>query len=150
MNDIQALGNTYEDTHVVDCLNYRGFHINFYLDEVQGQYYTYWQGKRIDFGVYNTSYKNDMEYLIDRELDLITFITEKYEINPISGKYRLAFFKNNGYYDAGLYENGRLVYIINTDLQQRTADNYLEEGPAIKALIQAALLYLENKKLPFE
>ena len=144
MNDVQTLGNTYEDTHVTDTLEYRGFTINFYFDDEQKQFYTYWLGKRIEFGVCNTSYKLDMEYIVDTEVDLITYITRDLKFTREAGLFRLSFFKNGGYIDAGLYQNERLVKVFSIDTDLPNSSNYLTATPKKIQLMEDALKFIKN------
>jgi len=57
---------------IVDTLDYRGFHIDFYNDDYGQQVYTIFEGETLNFGAYNTNYIDDMKYVIDNKLDVIT------------------------------------------------------------------------------
>lgn len=52
-----------------DILNYRGYEIFFWIDDYGQQMFTLWKDKEIGFGAYNSLYKEDMKYLIDKELN---------------------------------------------------------------------------------
>lgn len=144
MNDIQTLGNTYENTHEVGELDYRGFKLKFYFDEIEKQYYTYWQGKRIDFGICNSLYNSDMEYIIDKELNLITYITRDLNFSREGGMFELSYFKNGGYIDVGLYQGGRLIKVFNVDLNLPDSSNYLVATPDKIKLMEEALNFIKN------
>ncbi len=98
-----------EELKIVDSLDYRGFHVDFYDDDPGQQVYTNWEGRTVGFGAFNLQYKEDMKCLIDEKLDLITRFPE---LENIHGAKLSWFYNGNGYQDIGLYYRSRLIRVF--------------------------------------
>lgn len=92
---------------VLDTLDYRGMHLDFYEDYSGHQVITIWENKIYEFGAYNTMYKDDAKLLIDEKLDTIT----RFENDPFSFGAKLEYFENAGSRDIRLLYRGRLLKI---------------------------------------
>ena len=109
----------------VDSLDYRGIHVDFYNDDYGQQVYTYFDNEDIGFGAYNMSYKEDMKYLIDKKLDVITRFTNLRD-EGING-CELAYFDNLGYRDIRLTYRLRELQVFVVDGFVSDMDAYIEE-----------------------
>ncbi len=100
------------DKDIVDTLDYRGKHVDFYMDDYGQQFYTVYDGEEISFGSYNTNYKEDMKYIIDRKLDIITTFPELKKDGIYGAELR--WFDNAGWEDIKLTYKGRilLIYLV--------------------------------------
>lgn len=56
---------------IADSMDYRGFHLDFYVDDYGQQFYTKFNNEIISFGSYNSCYKEDSKCIIDKYLDEI-------------------------------------------------------------------------------
>ena len=65
-----------EIIRISDTLDYRGYHIDFYYDDYGQSFYTFFENEEISFGSFNSNYKEEMEYLIDKKLDSICWFEE--------------------------------------------------------------------------
>ena len=110
-----------KDNEIIDTLDYREQHIDFYNDDYGQQVYTVWNNENISFGTYNSNYKSDMKYLIDRKLDLITDFPE---LMP-EGIYgaELRWFDNSGWDDIKLTYKGRIIKIYTVGNRNATYIN---------------------------
>jgi len=106
---------------IVDSLDYRDVHIDFYNDDPGQQVYTEWEGRTLGFGAYNTMYKEDMKKLIDKKLDTI------YEFDKDSGYLGtcISWFDNNGWDDIKITYRTRIIKIVLTS-KPRTEVNLTE------------------------
>lgn len=120
------------DRKIVDSLDYRKVHVDFYDDDYGQQVYTIWEGKEFGFGAYNLNYKEDMKYLIDEKFDLITRFPELQQ-ERIYGAKLSFFFNGYGYRDIGLYARGRLIKVF---LLENQAENYFPTEDEQKNLIE--------------
>lgn len=108
-------------------MTYRGISVDFYEDCLGHQVVTLWKNKVIEFGTYNTVYKDDMKLVIDDHLDTITRFLEE----PKFYGSKLAWFQNGDFKDIKLVYRGRIlkVYtcISENDLTsiKQDAFNYL-------------------------
>ena len=98
------------DMEVIDTLDYRGIHVDFYDDDSGQQVYTFWEGQTKGFGAYNTMYKEDMKGLIDKKLDTI------YEFDKDSGYLGtcISWYDNNGWDDIKITYRTRIIKIVLT------------------------------------
>ena len=119
------------DMKVVDTLDYRGIHVDFYDDDYGQQVYTYFDNEEIGFGAYNMNYKEDMKYLIDKKLDTI------YEFDLDSGYLGtcISWFDNNGWEDIKITYRTRTLKVINTE--KRREDIIITED-SLNFLIEKA------------
>lgn len=67
--DKEKLVQNETNSEVVEQLDYRGQHLDFYLDEPGQQIYTVFNNEEIGFGTFNTNYIADAKYIIDKYLD---------------------------------------------------------------------------------
>ena len=121
-----------KEKEVCDTLDYRGFHIDFYNDDYGQQVYTNWEGKELGFGTYNFNYKEDMMYLIDDKLDIITRFPELQNESIYGAK--LEWFTERNKRDIKLVYRSALVKIYrspeNQDLEESAlfADRCIEDA----------------------
>ena len=101
-----------EEKEVCDTLDYRGFHIDFYNDDYGQQVYTFWEGKELGFGTYNFNYKEDMMYLIDDKLDIITRFPELQKESIYGAK--LEWFTERNKRDIKLTYKSNLIKIYRS------------------------------------
>lgn len=87
-------------------LDYRGFHVDFYFDDPGQQVYTVFENEMISFGSYNDHWEDDMKYIIDDKLDIITR-----DFGDDFFGAELKWFKNAGHEDIGLYYKMRLIKV---------------------------------------
>ena len=123
---------------IIDKLDYRNIHINFYGDGLGQQVYTDWEGKTICFGAFNSMYKEDMKGLIDKKLDTI------YEFDKDSGYLgtHISWVYNSGWDDTIVTYKNRIIKIILTTItRDRVKINVL-----LKTLIEKAKLAVDSAK----
>lgn len=101
----------------VDSLDYRGYHVDFYDDDYGQQVYTKWEGREFSFGSFNTGYKEDMKYLIDKEIDTIA------EIPGFKGA-SLMYFDNVTHRDVKLVYRLRTIKVYLTSKAKDRNDFY--------------------------
>lgn len=109
------------DKDIVDTLDYRGEHVDFYMDDYGQQFYTVYNGEEISFGSYNTNYKEDMKYVIDRKLDVITIFPELHKEGIYGAELR--WFDNSGWDDIKLTYKGRIIQIYTVGNRNATYIN---------------------------
>lgn len=127
-----------KETKLDESLDYRGFHVDFYLDEHGQQVYTIFNGKEISFGAFNSNYINDMKYVIDNHLDLITTFNNLQAKGVYGGS--LWWFDNSGYDDIKLEYRGRIIAIYTL------GDRALFTGPQKEIILHDAEFRLANAK----
>ena len=91
----------------IDHMDYRGLSVDFYEDVMGHQIFAIINGKLVEFGVYNTMYKDDAQLLIDDKLDTIT----RFENDPDLYGARLVRFQNGGHPDVKLIYRGRIIKV---------------------------------------
>ena len=91
----------------IDSLSYRGIEVGFYEDVSGHQITAIWEDKLFQFGVYNTSYQDDMKMIIDDYLDTIT----RYDGQSTFYGAKLEYFQNAGFRDVRLLYRGRILKI---------------------------------------
>lgn len=91
----------------VDTLTYRGITVDFYEDKLGHQVITMWKDKVIEFGEFNTVYKDDMKLIIDDHLDTITRFSEFPEFYGA----KLTYFNNSNYRDIKLTYKNRILRV---------------------------------------
>lgn len=125
---------------VIDTLEYRGYHVDFYNDDFGQQVYTYFDGEEIGFGTYNFNYKDDMKYIIDNKLDVISNFSELQDEGIYGAQAR--WFINSGYDDIQVIYKGRIIYIILVgDRENKDGKAYLKQHEeTIKMLLKIQLL----------
>jgi hypothetical protein len=89
----------------IDSFSYRGIDVGFYEDASGHQITAIWEDKLFQFGVYNTSYRDDMQIIIDDYLDTIT----RFEEQPAFYGAKLEYFDNAGFRDVRLIYRGRIL-----------------------------------------
>jgi hypothetical protein len=119
-----------------DILEYRGLKINLYEDVQGRQLVAVWQGKLLEFGRDNTSYRDDLKMIIDDYLDTIT----RFEGYPELYGSKLSYFQNADFRDVRLIYRGRLlkIYLLNSEV---LADYLIQDA------YNALLRYLNEKTL---
>ena len=110
-----------KNNEIIDTLDYRGEHVDFYMDDPGQQIYTVFEGEEIGFGAYNFNYKNDMKYMIDRKLDLITDFPELIQEGVYGAELR--WFDNSGWDDIKLTYKGRIIKIYTVGNRNATYIN---------------------------
>lgn len=115
----------------IDSFSYRGIEVAFYEDVNGHQLTAIWDDRLLEFGVYNTSYREDMKMVIDDFLDTIT----RFEDHPELYGSKLEYFQNAGFRDAKLSYRGRIlkIYVLGNSCNK-------------EALIQDALFSLLRYK----
>ena len=114
------------DKDIVDTLDYRAEHIDFYMDDYGQQYYTIWGGTEIGFGAYNMNYKEDMKSMIDNKLDIITIFPELHKDGIYGAELR--WFDNAGWDDIKLTYKGRILWIYDVGKRDRPeAEEWVKE-----------------------
>jgi hypothetical protein len=113
----------------IDSFSYRGIEVGFYEDASGHQITAIWEDKLFQFGVYNTSYRDDMKIIIDDYLDTIT----RYEEQPAFYGSKLEYFQNAGFRDVRLLYRGRIlkVWPEPSDVELK-----LIEKAAVEALLE--------------
>jgi hypothetical protein len=99
----------------IDSFSYRGIDVGFYEDTSGHQITAIWEDNLFQFGVYNTSYRDDMKIIIDDHLDTIT----RFEEQPAFYGSKLEYFDNAGFRDVRLIYRGRVLGIW-TDVTEVT------------------------------
>jgi hypothetical protein len=119
-----------------DTLEYRGLKINLYEDVQGRQLVAVWQGKLLEFGRDNTSYRDDLKMIIDDYLDTIT----RFEEYPELYGSKLSYFQNADFRDVRLLYRGRLlkIYLLSSEV---LADYLIQDA------YNALLRYLNEKTL---
>lgn len=109
----------------IDSFSYRGIEVAFYEDVNGHQLTAIWEDRLLEFGVYNTSYREDMKMVIDDFLDTVT----RFEEYPELYGSKLEYFQNSGFRDLRLTYRGRIlkVYLLsgNPDLDKLKKEAYL-------------------------
>ena len=123
---------------IIDSLDYRDVHIDFYIDDPGQQVYTNWEGRIISFGAYNTMYKEDMKSLIDKKLDTI------YEFDINSGYLGtcISWFYNNGWDDIIITYRSRIIKVILMTVHREKADI----NAILESLIEQAKQEVDNAR----
>lgn len=97
---------------LLDSLDYRGIHVDFYNDSVGEQAIAVWKDKVVEFGNYNTLFLDEIKLLLDDELDTIT----RFEDEPNYYGAKLERFQNGAFSDLRLLYRGRILKIyLNVD-----------------------------------
>ena len=91
----------------IDSLSYRGIEVGFYEDASGHQITAIWEDKLFQFGVYNTSYQDDMKMIIDDYLDTIT----RYDGQSTFYGAKLEYFQNAEFRDVRLLYRGRILKV---------------------------------------
>jgi len=103
---------------IADSLDYRGEHVDFYMDDYGQQFYTVYDGGEISFGTYNKNYKEDMKYIIDRKLDVITTFPELQQEGIYGAELR--WFDNGGWDDIKLTYKCRIIHVYTVGNRNAT------------------------------
>lgn len=92
---------------VIDTLDYKGVHLDFYQDPPSRQIYTIFNNTKLFFGIDNTLYHEDAKKLIDYASDLIGRVGNT--------NCLLKYFNNAGNRDIMLLRGKRIlkVYLID-------------------------------------
>ena len=95
---------------VIDSLDYRGVHLDFFQDAPSRQVYINYQGNQVFFGINNSLYSDDAKKLIDFDLD---YICSFKKANAL-----LKYFDNSGSRDIVLLQKRRIlkVYLVSPSL----------------------------------
>lgn len=98
-----------KDYKIITTFDYRGIHLDLYLDELNQELFTFWPetNELVSFGSYNADFREDAKYLIDRQLDLIT---DDFGEGIIGAK--LEYFDNAGHRDIRLVYQNRIIKIF--------------------------------------
>lgn len=116
-----------EEEAIVDTLDYRGIHVDFIADDPGQQMCCMYKGEPISFGTYNMNYKDDMMYLIDRDLDTIEYFNQAI----------LKFVRVRGHNDVHLLKQGRVLRIwLDVEDSSETRKNLVEEAKTILAAFE--------------
>lgn len=104
-NEILKISSGTQDSNFVETYVYRGISVDIYNDDYGQQFYCTLFGEEVGFGAFNLNYREDLEYLIDEKLDVITRFP----------KFRgscLRWFNNGGYRDIKLVYKQRILKIF--------------------------------------
>lgn len=71
-NEILKISSGTPDSNFVETYAYRGISVDIYNDDYGQQFYCTLFGEEVGFGAFNLNYREDLEYLIDEKLDVIT------------------------------------------------------------------------------
>lgn len=107
-NEIFKISSKTVDPTYVETYTYRGISVDIYNDDYGQQFYCTLFGEEIGFGAFNLNYREDLEFLIDEKLDVITRF-------PKSQKFLgscLRWFDNGGYRDIKLTYRQRLLKVF--------------------------------------
>ena len=107
-NEILKISSGTPDSNFVETYAYRGISVDIYNDDYGQQFYCTLFGEEVGFGAFNLNYREDLEYLIDEKLDVITRF-------PKSPRFRgasLRWFNNGEYRDIKLTYKQRILKIF--------------------------------------
>lgn len=121
----------------IDSFSYRGIEVGFYEDASGHQLTAIWEDKLFQFGVYNTSYRDDMKMIIDDYLDTIT----RFEDYPNLYGSKLEYFQNAGFQDIRLSYRGRILKVYPL------TETFKDERAVIEDALNSLLKYLNEKAL---
>lgn len=121
----------------IDSFSYRGIEVGFYEDVSGHQLTAIWEDKLFQFGVYNTSYRDDMKMIIDDYLDTIT----RFEDYPNLYGSKLEYFQNAGFRDIRLSYRGRILKIYPL------TETFKDERAVIEDALNSLFKYLTEKAL---
>lgn len=124
---------------ISDTLDYRGYHIHFELEPGGAQMTAEWQGAKLDFGLDNIDYKNDMRHIIDDFEDTLV---------ELHDGAKLVRFQNGPVQDVKLVYNGRIIKVYLLTNPGVTNDELRQKLPSGEYNTTMALLVsLSNKAL---
>ena len=114
----ETLSETSDISLSYSTIEYRGERVEFILSPDGRQAFAHWRDRKIDLGLDNIYYKEDMCKYIDRELDLISTFPKFPELQGA----QLEWFNNGGYRDIRLKYKGRImkVFLITTGIVDET------------------------------
>lgn len=104
-NEILKISSRTQDSNLVETYTYRGISVDIYNDDYGQQFYCNLFGEEVGFGAFNLNYREDLEYLIDEKLDVITRFSEFHGSS-------LRWFNNGGYRDIKLVYRQRVLKIF--------------------------------------
>ena len=127
-----------KDKDCVTTVDYRGFSVPVYIDEAGQSYYCHFNGEDVSFGSFNTSFIDDIHYLVDEKLDVIY----KFPKGHFFGA-KLKWFDNAGHRDIQLTYRLRILKVwLVEDASAVNTENLINEADQILA----KLTELTNKK----
>lgn len=114
----ETLSETSDISLRYSTIEYRGEQVEFILSPDGRQAFAHWRDRKIDLGLDNIYYKEDMCKYIDRELDLISTFPKFPELQGA----QLEWFNNGGYRDIRLKYKGRImkVFLITAGIVDET------------------------------
>lgn len=114
----ETLSETSDISLRCSIIEYRGEQVEFILSPDGRQTFAHWRDRKIDLGLDNIYYKEDMCKYIDRELDLISTFPKFPELQGA----QLEWFNNGGYRDIRLKYKGRImkVFLITAGIIDET------------------------------
>lgn len=104
-NEILKISSMTQNSNFVETYTYRGISVDIYNDDYGQQFYCTLFGEEVGFGAFNLNYREDLEYLIDEKLDVITRF-------PKFRGSSLRWFDNGGYRDIKLVYKQRILKIF--------------------------------------
>lgn len=107
-NEILKISSGTQDSNFVETYTYRGISVDIFNDDYGQQFYCTLFGEEVGFGAFNLDYRDDLEYLIDEKLDVITRF-------PKSPKFHgscLRWFDNGGHRDIKLTFRQRILKVF--------------------------------------
>lgn len=135
-----------EKEEVVSSMEYKGFKLNFYFDDYGQQFYTKFNGEIISFGTFNSNYKEEAKYIIDKYLYEIP--TKKYWDfkSPYFGS-SLTWFKNKetNKWNIQLSSRGREIHTWKYAIPQEEVKGEIPpklNKQEIETLIKASEIFL--------
>lgn len=107
-NEILKISDHSNESNFVETYTYRGISVDIYNDDFGQQFYCTLFGEEVGFGAFNLNYRDDLAYLIDEKLDVITRF-------PRSPKFHgscLRWFDNGGHRDIKLTYRQRILKVF--------------------------------------
>lgn len=104
-NETLKISSGTQNSNFVETYTYRGISVDIYNDDYGQQFYCTLFGEEVGFGAFNLNYREDLEYLIDEKLDVITRF-------PKFHGSSLRWFDNGGYRDIKLVYKQRILKIF--------------------------------------
>lgn len=107
-NEILKISSKSVDLNYIETYNYRGISIDIYNDDYSQQFYCTLFGEEIGFGAFNLNYRDDLKFLIDEKLDVITRFPRSHKFHGAC----LRWFNNGGHRDIKLTFKQRILKVF--------------------------------------
>lgn len=107
-NEILKISSGTQDSNFVETYTYRGISVDIYNDDYGQQFYCTLFGEEVGFGAFNLNYREDLKYLIDEKLDVITRFPRFQKFHGSC----LRWFNNGEYRDIKLTYRQRVLKVF--------------------------------------